>query len=59
MQGSAAQRQLVELAQQYMIRRTSETLKQYLPAKVQEASLQGEGSGLQHTEKKLRHAVRC
>ncbi|KAL4421506.1 hypothetical protein ABPG75_010797 [Micractinium tetrahymenae] len=34
--GTAAQKQLVELAQQYMIRRTSETLKQYLPAKVQE-----------------------
>lgn len=40
LQGAAAQKQLVEVAQQYMIRRTSETLKQYLPAKVQEASLQ-------------------
>ncbi|PSC67575.1 hypothetical protein C2E20_8771 [Micractinium conductrix] len=34
--GTAAQQQLVALAQQYMIRRTSETLKQYLPAKIQE-----------------------
>ena len=35
-QGAAAQQALVSRAQQYMIRRTSETLKQYLPAKVQE-----------------------
>lgn len=37
-QGTKAQQVLVSKAQQYMIRRTSETLKQYLPAKVQEAS---------------------
>lgn len=36
LQGSTAQQALVARAQQYMIRRTSETLKQYLPAKVQE-----------------------
>ena len=45
LQGTAAQKQLVELAQQYMIRRTSETLKQYLPAKVQEVSSGGGGRG--------------
>jgi hypothetical protein len=36
LQGQAAGQQLVERAHQYMIRRTSETLKQYLPAKIQE-----------------------
>ena len=40
-QGQAAGQQLVERAHQYMIRRTSETLKQYLPAKIQEV-----GAGL-------------
>lgn len=39
LQGAAAQQALVSCAQQYMIRRTSETLKQYLPAKVQEVRL--------------------
>jgi hypothetical protein len=32
----AAQQQLVSKAHAYMIRRTGETLKQYLPAKVQQ-----------------------
>ena len=36
LQGAAAGQQLVERAHQYMIRRTSETLKQYLPARIQE-----------------------
>ncbi|KAL4855183.1 Protein CHROMATIN REMODELING 25 [Chlorella vulgaris] len=34
--GSAAQADLVQLSSQYIIRRSSETLKQYLPAKIQE-----------------------
>ena len=43
-QGAAAQQVLVARAQQYMIRRTSETLKQYLPAKVQQVQ-GGQGGG--------------
>jgi hypothetical protein len=38
MQCAKAQQVLVSRAHDYLIRRSSDTLKQYLPAKVQEAS---------------------
>lgn len=60
-QGTAAQQALVSRAQQYMIRRTSETLKQYLPAKVQEVSADVPGWAADALGAERRHTVpaRC